>query len=140
MKMCSLSDREIEMLLLGKWRYNTDKEKVFLEFNDDMTYEQTRIQTFFLSKPKEYITGNKFTGVWHVNDRKLSLILKSIPKSIFNLQISELLTFTVADMVASFNSLLFIESYKVVTINNSKFIIMDENKSIIVTKVNAYGT
>ena len=133
----SLSDREIEMLLVGKWRYNTDKEKVFLEFKDDLTYEQTRIQTFFLSKPKEYITGNKFTGVWHVNDRKLSLILKSLPKSIFNLHLSKLFKFTLADMVASFNSLLFIENYKIVTINNSKFRIMGENESIVVTKVNS---
>ncbi len=136
MNNLSLSDREVEILLVGKWRYNTDKEKVFIEFNDDLTYEQTRIQTFFLSKPKEYITGNKFNGVWHVNDGKLSLIVKSLPKSIFNLYLSKLFKFTVADMLASFNSLLFIENYKIVTINNSKFKIIDQNELIIVTKVN----
>ncbi len=137
MKVRNLSDRDIEKLLIGKWRYNTDKEKVCLEFYQDMTYEQTRIQTYFLSKPKEYITGNKFTGVWHVNDKKLSLILKSIPNSIFNLHLSELLKFTVADMVASLNSLFFIENYQIIKINNSEFIIMDEDELIFITKVNS---
>ncbi|MGB6301418.1 MAG: hypothetical protein WBF90_35275 [Rivularia sp. (in: cyanobacteria)] len=137
MKVRNLSDRDIEKLLIGKWRYNTDKEKVCLEFHQDMTYEQTRIQTYFLSKPKEYITGNKFTGVWHVNDKKLSLILKSIPNSIFNLHLSELLKFTVADMVASFNSLFFLENYQIVKINNSEFIIRDENELISISKANS---
>ncbi|MEA5603224.1 hypothetical protein [Nostoc sp. UHCC 0252] len=57
------SDIEIEILLLGKWRFNTDSEKITIEFKDDMTYEQTRIQTLLFSKPKELLTGNKFTGV-----------------------------------------------------------------------------
>ncbi|MGB3639972.1 MAG: hypothetical protein WBA39_20715 [Rivularia sp. (in: cyanobacteria)] len=135
MKNIILSDKEIETLLVGKWRYNTDFEKIFLEFKDDMTYEQTRIQTYFLSKPKEYITGNKFAGVWHVNDRKVSLILKRLPKSILNLQLSKLLKLSVADMVASFNSLLFIENYQITKINNSKFSIMDEDELIVATKM-----
>ncbi len=130
-----LSDKEIETLLVGKWRYNTDFEKIFLEFKDDMTYEQTRIQTYFLSKPKEYITGNKFAGVWHVNDRKVSLILKRLPKSILNLQLSKLLKLSFADMVVSFNSLLFIENYQITKINNSKFSIMDEDELIVATKI-----
>ncbi|MBE8992327.1 hypothetical protein [Nostoc sp. LEGE 12450] len=46
----SLSDTEIEILLSGKWRFNTDWEKNSIKFKDDMTYEQTRIQTFLLSK------------------------------------------------------------------------------------------
>ncbi len=133
----TLSDREIEKLLFGKWRYNTDKEKVFLKFYDDMTYEQTRIQTFFLSKPKEFLTGNKFTGVWHVNDRKLSLILKTLPSSIFNLKISELFKLTIADMIVSLNSLLFIENYQITKINNSEFIMMDNNEPIVIAKVNS---
>ncbi|MGB6297576.1 MAG: hypothetical protein WBF90_15530 [Rivularia sp. (in: cyanobacteria)] len=135
MKNIILSDKEIETLLVGKWRYNTDFEKIFLEFKDDMTYEQTRIQTYFLSKPKEYITGNKFAGVWHVNDRKVSLILKRLPKSILNLQLSKLFKLSIADMVASFNSLLFIENYQITKINNSKFSIMDEDELIVATKM-----
>ena len=87
MNNMNLSDTEIEILLFGKWRFNTDWEKISIEFKDDMTYEQTRIQTFLLSKPREFITGNKFTGVWHVNDRRLCLILKTVPKSFFNLRL-----------------------------------------------------
>jgi hypothetical protein len=61
MNNMNLSDTEIEILLFGKWRFNTNWEKISIEFKDDMTYEQTRIQTFLLSKPSELITGNKFT-------------------------------------------------------------------------------
>ncbi|BAZ54030.1 hypothetical protein NIES4103_67150 [Nostoc sp. NIES-4103] len=127
----SLSDREIETLLIGKWRYDTDWEKVFLEFKEDMTYEQTRIQTFFLSKPKEFVTGNKFTGVWHVNEQKLCLIVKTLPKSLLNLQLSVLFKVSIADIMASFISLLVIENYKIIEIESDKFVIMDAEKSIV---------
>ena len=69
MNNSNLSDIEIEKLLFGKWRYDTRWEKISIEFKDNMTYEQTRIQTFILDKPREFITGNKFTGVWHVSER-----------------------------------------------------------------------
>lgn len=128
-------DREIEVLLFGKWRYDTEQEKVFLEFKDDMTYEQTRIQTFFLFKPKEYITGNKFTGVWHVNDRKLCLIVKTVPKSLLNLQLSILLKVSLADMMASFISLFIIENHEIVKVNNSDFLIKTEKKLIVGKKI-----
>ncbi|WP_066379765.1 hypothetical protein [Anabaena sp. CA = ATCC 33047] len=131
-----LSDTEIEKLLLGKWRFDTDSEKIFLEFRQDMTYEQTRIQTFLLSKPKEYITGHKFTGVWHVNESKLCLIVKNLPKSMLNLHLSVLFKVSVADIVASFISLFVCESYQVVKIDSSTFIIQDGKQSIIGTKLN----
>ncbi|MEH1860977.1 MAG: hypothetical protein V7L21_23965 [Nostoc sp.] len=59
MNNMNLSDTEIEILLFGKWRFNTNWEKISIEFKDNMTYEQTRIQTFLLSKTSEFITGNK---------------------------------------------------------------------------------
>ncbi|QSJ20214.1 hypothetical protein JYQ62_16800 [Nostoc sp. UHCC 0702] len=127
----SVSDREIETLLIGKWRFDTDWEKVFLEFKEDMTYEQTKIQTFFLSKPKEFITGNKFTGVWHVNEQKLCLIVKTVPKSMLNLQISVLFKVSIADILASLFSLVIIENYKIIEIDSSRFIIMDAEQSIV---------
>lgn len=127
----SVSDREIETLLIGKWRFDTDWEKVFLEFKEDMTYEQTKIQTFFLSKPKEFITGNKFTGVWHVNEQKLCLIVKTVPKSMLNLQISVLFKVSIADIMASLFSLVIIENYKIIEIDSSRFIIMDAEQSIV---------
>ena len=135
MNTMNLSDTEIEILLFGKWRFNTDWEKFSIELKDDMTYEQTRIQTFFLFKPKEYITGNKFTGVWHVNDRKLCLIVKTVPKSLLNLQLSILLKVSLADIIASFVSLFITENYEIVTINNSEFIIKDDKQSIIGKKI-----
>lgn len=130
----SLSDREIETLLIGKWRFDTEWEKVFLEFKQDMTYDQTRIQTFFLSKPKEFLTGNKFTGVWHVNDQKLCLVVKTLPKSLLNLQLSVLFKVSIADIMASFISMLIIENYKIVEINSSTFVITDADKSIVARK------
>ena len=99
MSNISLSDTEIETLLLGKWRFDTDWEKIYVEFKDDMSYEQTRIQTFLLSKPRELITGNKFTGVWHVKDSKLCLIIKSIPKSVVNLDLPKLSKNYLVDMI-----------------------------------------
>lgn len=65
------SDIEIEILLFGKWRFDRSSEKVTIEFKDDMTYEQTTVQTLLFSKPKELITGNKFTGVWYVSQKKI---------------------------------------------------------------------
>jgi hypothetical protein len=135
MNNSNLSDIEIEILLVGKWRFNTSWEKISIHFKDDMTYEQTKIQTFILSKPKELITGNKFTGVWHVSESRLCLNLKSVPKSIFNLQVLILSRVSIADMLANIGSLFITEKYEVIQINQSNFLIMDEDKSIVGTKI-----
>lgn len=132
----NLSDTEIEILLFGKWRFNTNWEKISIEFKDNMTYEQTRIQTFLLSKPSELITGNKFTGVWYVNDRRLCLIVKTVPKSFFNLQLLILSKIDLADMIASIYSIFTTENYKVIEINRLKFIINYKNQIITGIKIN----
>lgn len=136
MNNMNLSDTEIEMLLIGKWRFNTNWEKNSIEFKDNMTYEQTRIQTFLLSKPREFITGNKFTGVWHVNDKRLCLIVKTVPKSFFNLQILILSRVNLADMIASIYSIFVTENYEVIEIDKLKFLISDKNHRIAGIKIN----
>ncbi|MEH1988778.1 MULTISPECIES: hypothetical protein [unclassified Nostoc] len=136
MNNMNLSDTEIEILLLGKWRFNTNWEKNSIEFKDNMTYEQTRIQTFLLSKPREFITGNKFTGVWHVNDKRLCLIVKTVPKSFFNLQILILSRVNLADMIASIYSIFVTENYEVIEIDKLKFLISDKNHRIAGIKIN----
>jgi hypothetical protein len=135
MSNTKLSDVEIEILLFGKWRYDTSSEKITIQFKDDMTYEQTRIQTFFLSKPKELITGNKFTGVWYITERTLYLNLKTVPKSFLNLKIPLAFNISIADMIASLGSIFLTEKYQVTKINSSKFLIMDKEQSIIGTKI-----
>ena len=135
MNNMNLSDTEIEILLFGKWRFNTDWEKISIEFKDDMTYEQTRIQTFLLSKPSEFITGNKFTGVWHVNDRRLCLILKTVPKSFFNLRLLILSKVDLADMIASVCSIFITVTYEFIEINKLKFIINHKNQIIAGSKI-----
>lgn len=132
----NLSDTDIEILLFGKWRFDIDLEKNVIEFKDNMTYERTTIQTFILSKPKELITGNKFTGVWYVDDRRLCLIVKTVPKSVFNLQLPILSRISLADTVAAIASLFITEQYKVIEINNSKFIMGDKDKSFVGVKIN----
>jgi hypothetical protein len=132
----NLTDIDIEILLIGKWRFNTAWEKISIEFKDDMTYRQTKIQTFILSKPKEIITGNKFMGVWHVSERKLHLNVKNVPQSIFNLQIPILNKVSVADMIAILGSLFLTEKYEIVKINSSKFLIMDADTAIVGAKTN----
>ncbi|MBP5974293.1 hypothetical protein HW132_16495 [Brasilonema sp. CT11] len=129
------SDVEIEILLLGKWRFNTSSEKITIEFKDDMTYEQTKIQTFLFSKPKELLTGNKFTGVWYVNQKKLYLNVRSMPKSYLNLKIPLAFKISIADIVATLGSVFVPEIYEVMRINSSKFLIMDKEESIIGTKI-----
>ncbi|RAM51845.1 MAG: hypothetical protein C6Y22_09450, partial [Hapalosiphonaceae cyanobacterium JJU2] len=71
MSNSELSDIDIEVLLFGKWRFDTSKEKISIEFKSDMTYEQIRVQTFISTKPVELLTGNKFNGVWFINDKIL---------------------------------------------------------------------
>ncbi len=132
----NLSDIEIENLLFGKWRYDTRWEKISIVFKDNMTYEQTRIQTFILDKPREFITGNKFTGVWHVSERKLCFNVKTVPKSLFNFPIPLLSRVSVADMAARFGSVFRTEKYEVIKIDSSKFLMMDGDESIIGTKIN----
>jgi|GEM_PF-1653150 len=136
MNNINLSDTEIEILLFGKWRFDTSWEKISIVFKDDMTYEQTRVQTFILSKPRELLTGNKFNGVWYVNDGKLHLNIKSVPKSLLNLEIPLVFKVSIADMIANFGSLFITESYKILEINSSKFLMMDAEQSIIGTKLN----
>ncbi|MDZ8092541.1 MULTISPECIES: hypothetical protein [unclassified Nostoc] len=130
------SDLEIEILLLGKWRFNTGSEKITIEFKDDMTYEQTRIQTLLLSKPKELLTGNKFTGVWYVSQKKLYLNVKTMPKSFFNFKVPLVFKISIADMVATLGSVFVAEMYEVIRINSSKFLIKDKEQSILGTKIN----
>ncbi|MEH1869660.1 MAG: hypothetical protein V7K69_32325 [Nostoc sp.] len=130
------SDIEIEILLFGKWRFDTSSEKVTIEFKDDMTYEQTTVQTLLFSKPKELITGNKFTGVWYVSQKKLYLNVKTMPKSFLNLRIPLVFKISIADMVATLGSVLMVENYEVMKINSSKFLMKDKEQSIIGTKIN----
>ncbi|MFK0732532.1 MAG: hypothetical protein ACFKPT_21150 [Gloeotrichia echinulata GP01] len=129
------SDIEIEILLLGKWRFDTSSEKITIEFKDDMTYEQTRVQMLLFSKTKELITGNKFTGVWYVRQKKLHLNVRSMPKSFFNLKVPLALKISIADMVATLGSVFMPENYEVMRINSSKFLISDQEQSIIGTKI-----
>ncbi|MBE8988218.1 MULTISPECIES: hypothetical protein [Nostoc] len=130
------SDIEIEILLFGKWRFDTSSEKVTIEFKDDMTYEQTTVQTLLFSKPKELITGNKFTGVWYVSQKKLYLNVKTMPKSFLNLRIPLVFKISIADMIATLSSVLMVENYEVMRINSSKFLIKDKEQSILGTKIN----
>ncbi|QHG18498.1 hypothetical protein [Nostoc sp. ATCC 53789] len=130
------SDIEIEILLFGKWRFDTSSEKVTIEFKDDMTYEQTTVQTLLFSKPKELITGNKFTGVWYVSQKKLYLNVKTMPKSFLNLRIPLVFKISIADMVATLGSVLMVENYEVMKINSSKFLMKDKEQSILGTKIN----
>jgi hypothetical protein len=53
MSINHLSDKEIEILLFGKWRFNTNWEKISIQFRDDMTSEQTlhHSSLSFLPKP-----------------------------------------------------------------------------------------
>ncbi|MBD2451298.1 hypothetical protein H6G76_30065 [Nostoc sp. FACHB-152] len=129
------SDTEVEMLLFGKWRFNTNWEKISIHFKDDMTYEQTKIQTFFLYKTSEIITGNKFAGVWYVNDRRLCLVVKNLPKSGFNLQLFFLSTVYLADMIASLGSIFITEKYEIVEINSSLFTLKNKNEIITGLKI-----
>ncbi|WP_041565353.1 hypothetical protein [Nostoc punctiforme] len=130
------SDIEIEILLFGKWRFDRSSEKVTIEFKDDMTYEQTTVQTLLFSKPKELITGNKFTGVWYVSQKKLYLNVKTMPKSFLNLRIPLVFKISIADMIATLSSVLMVENYEVMRINSSKFLIKDKEQSILGTKIN----
>ncbi|MBE8998688.1 MULTISPECIES: hypothetical protein [unclassified Nostoc] len=130
------SDIEIEILLFGKWRFDTSSEKVTIEFKDDMTYEQTTVQTLLFSKPKELITGNKFTGVWYVSQKKLYLNVKTMPKSFLNLRIPLVFKISIADMIATLGSVLMVENYEVMKINSSKFLMKDKEQSILGTKIN----
>ena len=138
MNIGNLSDVEIEILLFGKWRFDTQWEKIYIEFKDDMTYEQTRIQTFFLSKPTELVTGNKFLGVWYVSERKLCLTVKSVPKSFLNLQIPMLFSkISIADILAHIAALFITEKYQIIKINSSSFVLTDAvEKSFVGTKIN----
>ncbi|MBD2517725.1 hypothetical protein H6G93_22655 [Nostoc sp. FACHB-973] len=134
----NLSDIDIEILLFGKWRFNSSWEKITIIFRDDMTYEQTKIQTFIFHKPREIFTGNQFTGVWYVTDRRLHLSLKAIPKSFFNLQIPLAFKISIADVIASLGSIFITEKYEIVEINSSKFIIRDKDQSFVGTKITGY--
>ncbi|TBR56827.1 hypothetical protein B4U84_27815 [Westiellopsis prolifica IICB1] len=135
MSNSELSDIDIEVLLFGKWRFDTSKEKISIEFKSDMTYEQIRVQTFISTKPVELLTGNKFNGVWFINDKILYLNLKSIPKSPLNLQIPLFFKVSLGDLIATFSSLFVNEKYQVIKINSSKFQIKDGEESIIGTKI-----
>ncbi|MBU7585651.1 MAG: hypothetical protein KAF91_22665 [Nostoc sp. TH1S01] len=127
----NLSDIDIELLLFGKWRFNTEWEKISIEFKDDMTYTQTRTQTFILSKPRELFTGDKFSGVWYVNYGRLFLIVKSAPQSVFNFHLPILSKVYLADAIASLMSLFVSEKYEIVKINPTEFLLKDEKQSII---------
>jgi hypothetical protein len=125
----NLSDTEIEILLFGKWRFNTKWEKISIEFKDDMTYEQTRIQTFILAKPRELLIGNKFSGLWYVTDKELCLRVKNLPKSFLNVQIPLVSKIDIGDIIASFASLFITEKYQILEIDSSKFLIRYDNES-----------
>ncbi|MBD2561219.1 MULTISPECIES: hypothetical protein [Nostoc] len=131
------SDIEIEILLLGKWRFDTYSEKITIEFKDDMTYEQNRVQILLFSKPKEFLTGNKFTGVWYVTQKKLHLNVRTMPKSFFNLKVPLAFKISLADMIATLGSVFMPENYEVLRINSSKFLIKDKEQSIIGTRINS---
>ncbi|MEQ8464535.1 MAG: hypothetical protein RIC07_13285 [Coleofasciculus sp. E1-EBD-02] len=128
-----IADLEIEKLLVGKWRFNTSWEKLSIEFKNDMTYEQTRIQTLFLSKPLEFITGNQFTGVWHVREGRLFLNVKTLPQSIFNFKVPLVVKISAADFVGKITSVFVSETYEIIKLSKSKCIIKELDKEETIT-------
>lgn len=76
------------------------------------------------------------TGVWHVNDKILSLSVKTVPKSFFNLRLLILSKVDLADMIASIYSIFITESYEVIEIDKLKFLISDKNQRIAGIKIN----
>ena len=102
-------------------------------------YEQTKIQTLLFSKPKELLTGNKFTGVWYVSQKKLYLNVRTMPKSFLNLRIPLVFKISIADMVATLGSVLMVENYEIMKINSSKFLMKDKDQSILGTKISITG-
>ncbi|MBD2299211.1 hypothetical protein [Nostoc sp. FACHB-190] len=131
----NLSDIDIELLLFGKWRINSEWEKISIEFKDDMTYTQTKTQTYILAKPKELFSGDKFTGVWYVNYGRLFLIVKAAPQSMFNFSLPILHKINLADILITFISLFTAEKYEIVKINQTELIMKDEKESIIGKKI-----
>ncbi|WP_392534061.1 hypothetical protein [Nostoc sp. C117] len=129
------SDIEIEILLFGKWRFDTYSEKITIDFRDDMTYEQTRVQIHLFSRPKELLTGNKFTGVWYVSQKKLHLNVRNMPKSFLNFRIPLAFKISLADIAATLSSVLMAEIYEVMRINSSNFLLKDKEESIVGTKI-----
>ncbi|MBH8576240.1 hypothetical protein I8752_25255 [Nostocaceae cyanobacterium CENA369] len=139
MSSSNLSDIDIEILLFGKWRFDRSWEKITIFFKDDMTYEQTKIQTFLFSKPREVLTGNKFTGVWYVSDKTLYLKLKTMPKSLLNLDIPLLPKISIADAIATLGSVFASEKYKVIEIDSCNFLIKDEEHLMDGRKIKTYS-
>ncbi len=111
-------------------------KRITIEFKDDMTYEQTKVQTLLFSKYKELITGNKFTGVWYISQKKLYLNVRTMPKSFLNLKVPLAFKISIADMLATLGSVFMAENYEVMRINSSKFLMKDKEQSILGTKIN----
>lgn len=130
------SDMEMEVLLIGKWLYETASEKVTIEFKDDMTYEQTKIQMLLFSRLKEFVTGNKFTGVWYVRRKQLHLNLRNMPTSLLNFKVLLAFELSIADMLGTLGSVLLPERYEIMRINTAKMLMQVQDKSIIVIKLN----
>jgi hypothetical protein len=70
-----------------------------------------------------------------VRQKKLHLNVRSMPKSFFNLKVPLALKISIADMVATLGSVFMPENYEVMRINSSKFLISDQEQSIIGTKI-----
>lgn len=137
MDLSKHSDVEIEILLLGKWRFNTPAEKITVEFKDDMTYVQTRVQMLLFSKPKELVTGNQFTGVWYVSKKKLYFNVRTMPNSFLNLQIPLAFKLSFGDLIVTLLSVFIPEDYEVMRINRSKFLLKDNDQHIVGFKISS---
>lgn len=81
----NISDKDIELLIIGKWQYEYQGFAYHTEFKRNFTYELNVKGDNFITQLAMGFLSQQFYGRWYVKDSTVYLTDKQIPDSSLNL-------------------------------------------------------
>ncbi|BAY94707.1 MULTISPECIES: hypothetical protein [unclassified Tolypothrix] len=79
------SDKDIELLIIGKWQYEYQGFAYHTEFKRNLTYELNVKGDNLITQLAMGFLSQQFYGGWYVKDSTVYLMDKQIPNSSLNL-------------------------------------------------------
>ncbi|BAY97572.1 hypothetical protein NIES37_15140 [Tolypothrix tenuis PCC 7101] len=80
----NISDKDIELLIIGKWPYEYQGFSYHIEFKRNFTYELTVKGEKLITQLAMGFLSQQFYGRWYVKDSTVYLIDNQIPNSSLN--------------------------------------------------------
>lgn len=126
------SDKDIELLIIGKWQYEYQGFSYHTEFKRNFTYELNVKGDNFITQLVMGFFSQQFYGRWYVKDSTVYLMNKQIPNSSLNLD-SIVDKISVSGMFSNFFAIQKLDKLEIFSIDQKHMSIkMKKNSYLII--------